>query len=142
MRRKLPLRRPHRRRGDGILGAFAAVFSAAAFESADDLNFHVVIAQDLAAEAQAALAEQSSRGEHVFFCLRHLFGFTRYKLHPASRTASVAAARVELIYPAFIRKCKYKTFVHRDVSYSKAVGCQFGHNSRFSALSLIRNIIK
>src|SRR6266581_1410390 len=93
---------PDGRRGDVVGGATAGIFAAGAFEAADDFDGHVVVAEDLAAQADAGGGGEASGGHDVFFGLGHRLGFADDELDAAGGAAGVAAAGVELIRSGFV----------------------------------------
>jgi len=91
------LRRPNRWRLDVVSGMSARVFSARAGEHRDKLYAHVMIALDLAGEAQAGRGGEASGGDEFLFRLGHGFGLAGGKENAAGGAAGIAATGMELI---------------------------------------------
>lgn len=87
----------------------AGIFAAAAFEAADGPDRHVVVASDLAAQANAA---RSLRFEHIALRDRHFCRLAADELNPARRAASLSAAGVQLVDPGFFRQCQDQTLAY------------------------------
>jgi hypothetical protein len=93
---------PNGRGLDGIIGSGPGIAPAAAGEAADYVHFHVLLANDLAAQTQAFLPDQPARGEHIPLGLGHARRFTGDELNSTGRAAGVSAAGVQLIGVPFI----------------------------------------
>jgi hypothetical protein len=93
---------PRRRRLDVVGRALPRIHPTASGEPADRFYGHVVIALDLAAQAQGRMDGQPLRDEEIFLGLRDVRGFAGDELHPARRAAGVAAAGVKLVDFGFV----------------------------------------
>ena len=82
---------------DGPLGRSPranAIISARAGEEADRFHRHVVVADDLARQAEAGVGVEAAGGEEVLLGLGYAVRFALDELHSTGRTARVPAARV------------------------------------------------
>ncbi len=72
----------------------SAILAAASFQTADDSDMHILVAEDLAAEPNTT---DTSLSEDRLFGHRHLLGFPRQEFYPAGGTARLATAGVKLV---------------------------------------------
>src|SRR5262245_53017712 len=99
-----------------IRGAIARIRAARPRQAADDADRHVVIAEDLAAEPDAARA---LGGQRRLFGDRHARGLAGHEFDAARRAPSVAAAGMQLIDVRFVLERENESFVLR---YGKRPG--------------------
>ena len=97
---------------------------AAACQTADALDRHVAVAEDLATQPHAF---QPARGEQVFFGLGHLVWLAGKKLHPAGCAAGVPAAGVKLVHPGILLQSQHQPFAFHNVKIAYSIHGQFGH---------------
>jgi hypothetical protein len=121
--------RPNRWRRDRVGGAAAGVFAARAFEAADDFDGHVVVAEDLATQADAGHGSQASGGHDVFFGLGHGFGVAGDELDAAGGAAGVAAAGVELVGLGFVGEGVDEAFAGGDFKVAEVFDGKLGHGA-------------
>jgi hypothetical protein len=93
-------------------------------ETADGTHRHVMIAGNLAAQADAG---QPSRREDSLFGGRHSIRLTCYEFHPTSRAAGVTTAGMELIDFGFILQGQNHPFAIRNFKLTNTFHGQFGH---------------
>ena len=112
---------------DVVGGAAAGVLAAGAFEAADDLEGHVVVAEDLAAQADAGHVNEASGGHDVFFGLGHGGGFAGDELDAAGGAARVAAAGVKLVGVSLVGEGVDEAFAVWDVEVALVFDGEFWH---------------
>ena len=122
---------PNRRGRDLIGGAASGVFASRAGQAADGSDAHVVVAQDLAGEAQAGGGDQAPGGEDFFFGLSHGLGFAGEELDSAGGAACVAAAGVELVDAGFVGEGVDQALVLGDFELAGVFDCELGHWGEF-----------
>src|ERR1043165_2749727 len=109
---------------NGILRPFAGVFASTSGKATNRPNTHVVIAEDLATEANAA---QPSGREDAFLGNGHHLRFTGHELDSAGGTACIAATRMKLIHLGFVLQRQHEPFSLRHLKTSYAFNCQIRH---------------
>jgi hypothetical protein len=107
-----------------IQRTFAGIGSTAPGQTADGPDRHVVVAKDLAAQANAA--EPSSR-ENAFLGSGHRVRFPSDEFDPAGRAPGIAPAGVKLIHLRIVLKCQNHAFAMRYLKSSHAFHSQARH---------------
>lgn len=104
----------------------ALVFAAAAFESADHANGHVVVAIDLATEPNTGFGHFAN-AKGFFFGGSDLFRFPFHKFHSARRAPGNATARVQLVRASFFDQRFDQTFASGDIKGTNVFDGELRH---------------
>ena len=115
---------PLHRRGDKRLGRWARVGTAAARETADRADLHVVVADDLTGESDT---DGAFRREYLALGDGHSRGLSLDKFHTARRASRVAAARVQDVDFCILLDRQHQAFAVLDIKRSEILNRQFGH---------------
>jgi ribosome-associated protein len=105
-------------------GRRSGIRSSRSLEAADRPECHVVIAQDLAGQADAV---KTTRGEALFLRSRHARGLPLDELHAARRASRVAAARVQNIDTRVLFDREHQALLRGDFKRSISINRQCGH---------------
>ena len=113
---------------DVVGGAAAGVLAAGTFEAADDFDRHVVVAEDLAGEADAGHVGEPARGHHIFFGLGHGGGFAGDELDSAGGAAGVTTTGVELVGVGFVGEGVDQALTSWNLECAVVFDGEFGHS--------------
>jgi hypothetical protein len=102
----------------------AGVFASAARQATLGANRHVLIANDLAAQADAG---QAARRKHVSLGNRHAFRLALDELDAACRTPRIPAAGVQLIDPGIMLERQNQPLPVRHFKLAHPIDCKFRH---------------
>jgi hypothetical protein len=128
---RLLFRCPHRRWIDIRSGGFTDVFSAATGEPADDFDLHVLIAEQLAAEAKTGRGVQTAGFEEFLFGDGDFIRFTGDKEHAATGAGGMSAAVVQLVGLSFGFDCVDKPFTGGNFNCI-SINRELGHDEKLS----------
>ena len=109
--------------------------AAAALEAADGADGHVVIAEDLARQADAGHA---LGGEHLLLGDGHSLGFALDELDAAGRAAGVAAAGMEDVDPGVLLDRQHQPLAVLDFDVANPSTVSFGINDPIEGLTDLR----
>jgi hypothetical protein len=101
--------------------------ASAAFKPADQSNMNVVIAQNLATQANPTKPARSQTG---LFRFRHPLWLPRNKLDAAGSAAGISAAGMQLIRCSILCKCQHQTLARLDFKLSVTLYRDFWHINR------------
>ena len=124
--------RPDRGRLDLGSRRVTGVFAAAAGQAADDANRHVLLANDLTAQANA---RQPPGRQHVAFRRRHAGRFAGDEFDPACGAARLPAAGVQLIDVSILLESQNQPLILRHFVLAHSLDSQFRHDCVPSRIS-------
>lgn len=109
---------------DRLSARLPAVCAAAAGETTDHADGHVVVARDLATEASPFHFPGS---QAVMFRLGHASGFARDEFDATGGTLGVPAARMQLVLSSIFSQCQDQTLSLRNSKLTNTFYGQYGH---------------